>query len=378
MNTFSIVLRCRFIFFVFLISFFCLHKIQAQQEKYVLKFTLLKTKYDTTITPAIWYYTNLDHTDSAIYNGNIEKIDIRQSQIFDTVFSSVSIKVFTDTNSAPILSFGPILKQNLAFTNSEGSGEFTLTGLTASRNIHFARLYVDSRTDYSYQEQFTINSFPLIPIGTVMPYIISTPNSSLPLEVSGWFVCDGRSIYSLSHLTNDEKNALVNLFYWSGNPNYSYLPDMRGYFLRGVDGGSGNDPDHASRGGWGNKLGGVQNDEYKIHNHTGILSAHYHTGTTDSIGNHNHGGFTGASRKEDDSDYANFAWDRRIEGATGGNTYVAKDTFINHKHPINTGGAHKHTFTTSGPIGDPLVIQDSGGYETRPKNIGVSYIIKAR
>lgn len=375
MNTFSIVLRCRFIVFVFLISFFCLHKMQAQSEKYVFRFTLLKIKYDTTITPAIWLYTNLDHTDSTIYRAAV--VYINKTQIFDTVFSSVSIKVFTDTNSAPILSFGPILKQNLAFKNSEGSGEFTLTGLTASRNIHVARLYVDSRTDYSHQEQFTISSFPPIPIGTVMPYIM---NSSLPLEVSGWFVCDGRSIYSLSHLTNDEKNALVNLLYASGNPNYSYLPDMRGYFLRGVDGGSGNDPDHASRGGWGNKLGGVQNDEYKIHNHLGILSAHYHTGTTDSIGNHNHGGFTGASRKEDDSDYANFAWEGRSDIAvdSSGLTSVAKNTFNTHKHPINTGGAHKHTFTTSGPIGSPLVIQDSGGYETRPKNIGVSYIIKAR
>lgn len=373
MNTFSIILRCRFIVFVFLISFICLHKMQAQSEKYVFRFTLLKIKYDTTITPAVWLYTNLDHTDSTIYRAAV--VYINKTQIFDTVFSSVSIKVFTDTNSAPILSFGPILKQNLAFKNSEGSGEFTLTGLTASRNIHVARLYVDSRTDYSHQEQFTISSFPLIPIGTVMPYIM---NSSLPLEVSGWFVCDGRSIYSLSHLTNDEKTALVNLLYASGNPNYFNLPDMRGYFLRGVDGGSGNDPDHASRGGWGNKLGGVQNDEYKIHNHMGILSDHYHTGTTDSIGNHNHGGFTGTSRKEDDSDYANFAWEGRSDIATGGLTSVAKNTFINHKHPISTGGAHKHTFTTSGPIGSPLVIQNSGGYETRPKNIGVSYIIKAR
>lgn len=376
MNTFSIVLRCRFIVFVFLISFFCLHKMQAQSEKHTIKFTFYKTKYDTTITPAVWIYTNLDHTDSMIYENNIEKININKYQIFDTVFSSVSIKVFTDTNSAPILSFGPILKQNLAFTNSEGSGEFTLTGLTASRNIHFARLYVDSRTDYSYQEQFTINSFPPIPIGTVMPYIM---NSSLQLEVSGWFVCDGRSIPSLSHLTNDEKSALINLLYASGNPNYYYLPDMRGYFLRGVDGGSGNDPDHASRGGWGNKLGGVQNDEYKIHNHLGILSSHYHTGVTDSIGNHNHGGFTGVSRKIDDSAPEDYPYDIRNDLAIGGSsTAVKNDPKISHKHAISTGGAHKHTFTTSGPIGDPLVIQNNGGNETRPKNIGVSYIIKAR
>lgn len=349
---------------------------QAQSEKHVINFTLLKTKYDTTITPAIWYYTNLDHTDSAIYNGNIEKIDIRQSQIIDTLFSSVSIKVFTDTNSAPILSFGPILKQNLTFKNSEGSGEFTITGLTASRNNHVARLYVDSRTDYSHQEQFTVSSFPPIPIGTVMPYIV---NSSLQLEVSGWFVCDGRFIPSLSHLTNDEKSVLINLLYASGNPNYYYLPDMRGYFLRGVDGGSGNDPDHASRGGWGNKLGGIQNDTLKIHNHIGILSSHHHTGVTDSIGNHNHGGFTGVSRSIDDSAPEDYPYDIRNDLEIGGTATAVKNVpKSSHKHAISTGGAHKHTFTTSGPIGDPLVIQNNGGNETRPKNIGVSYIIKAR
>lgn len=376
MNTFSTVLRCRFIVFVFLISFFCLHKMQAQSEKHVIKFTLYKTKYDTTITPAIWMYTNLDHTDSAIYENNFEKININQYQIFDTVFSSVSIKVFTDTNSAPILSFGPILKQNLAFTNSEGSGEFTLTGLTASRNIHIARLYVDSRTDYSYQEQFTISSFPPIPIGTVMPYIM---NSSLPLEVSGWFVCDGRSIYSLSHLTNDEKNALIILLAASGNPSPFNLPDMRGYFLRGVDGGSGNDPDHASRGGTGNKLGGVQNDEYKVHNHMGILSDHYHTGTTDSIGNHSHGGFTGGSKNIAGTLDLDFPLNVREDLQIGGTASAVKiENKSSHIHAISSGGAHKHTFTTSGPIGSPLVIQDSGGNETRPKNIGVSYIIKAR
>lgn len=361
MNTFSIVLRCRFIVFVFLISFFCLHKMQAQSEKYVFRFTLLKIKYDTTITPAIWLYTNLDHTDSTIYRAAV--VYINKTQIFDTVFSSVSIKVFTDTNSAPILSFGPILKQNLAFKNSEGSGEFTLTGLTASRNIHVARLYVDSRTDYSHQEQFTISSFPPIPIGTVMPYIM---NSSLPLEVSGWFVCDGRSISSLSHLTNDEKTALVNLLFASGNPNYFNLPDMRGYFLRGVDGGSGNDPDHASRGGWGNKLGGVQNDTLKIHNHVGNLSDHHHTGTTTSNGEHNHGGVTG------NGGYEASAFER---GPGSGNV---ANNIGTHNHSISTDGAHTHTFTTSGPIGFALAIQNSGGNETRPKNIGVSYIIKAR
>jgi hypothetical protein len=345
----------------------------AQSEKYVIKFTLLKTKYDTTITPAVWIYTNLDHTDSMIHRAPV--VYINKSQIFDTVFSSVSIKVFIDTNSAPILSFGPILKQNLTFKNSEGSGEFTITGLTPSRMNHVARLYVDSRTDYSHQEQFTVSSFPLIPIGTVMPYIM---NSSLQLEVSGWFVCDGRRISDLSHLTVAEKSLLESLLSASGNPNSLYLPDMRGYFLRGVDGGSGNDPDHASRTGSGHRLGGVQNDTLKIHNHIGILSSHYHIGVTDSIGNHNHGGFTGHSRKVDDSEYANFAWEGRYDLTSGGGSHAAKNTFINHKHPINTGGAHKHTFTTSGPIGDPLVIQNNGGNETRPKNIGVSYIIKAR
>ncbi len=345
MNTFSIVLRCRFIVFVFLISFFCLHKMQAQSEKHTIKFTLLKTKYDTTITPAIWYYTNLDHTDSAIYNGNIEKIDIRQSQIFDTLFSSVSIKVFTDTNSAPILSFGPILQQNLTFKNSEGSGEFTLTGLTASRNIHFARLYVDSRTDYSHQEQFTISSFPPIPIGTVMPYIM---NTSLQLEVSGWFVCDGRSIYSLSHLTNDEKYALVDLQFKSGNPNYSYLPDMRGYFLRGVDGGSGNDPDHASRGGSGNKLGGVQDEAFK---------SHYHTGYTSTNGGHTH------------SFNDNYFSEAPPAGLFLGSGSSDNDNSL-HTTPntTNYNGDHAHNLTT----------YYTGGNETRPKNIGVNYIIKAR
>ncbi len=52
-----------------------------------------------------------------------------------------------------------------------------------------------------------------------------------------------------------------------------HLPDLRGRFLRGVDGGVGKDPDAASRvesnsgGNAGDTVGSVQGDEFKSHAH---------------------------------------------------------------------------------------------------------------
>jgi hypothetical protein len=192
-------------------------------------------------------------------------------------------------------------------------------------------------------------------------------NSSLQLEVSGWFVCDGRSIPSLSHLTNDEKSALINLLYASGNPNYNNLPDMRGYFLRGVDGGSGNDPGHAARTGIGSKLGGIQEEEFKSHNHT--QNDHQHSGSTDWRGEHSHS-------------FEDISWsENRVIGVN--NLIGAAGTDMDNSHyttpkATSTEGLHAHSFTTNTAIGGAPTIQHNGGNETRPKNIGVSYIIKAR
>lgn len=105
-----------------------------------------------------------------------------------------------------------------------------------------------------------------VPIGTIVAY--AGPTDTIP---EGWLPCDGRELH--------RKGDFANLFdaigtCWGGTATDKFnIPDLLGYFLRGVDGGSGNDPDAAKRrDGAGNKIlgpvvGSYQRDALKSHNH---------------------------------------------------------------------------------------------------------------
>ncbi len=116
-------------------------------------------------------------------------------------------------------------------------------------------------------------------------------------------------------------------------------PDLRGYFIRGLNtSSSGIDPNRI--------LGSIQADD---------LKAHTHTGTTDPAGAHTHSasvpGFkeTGVGNTSGNDTY----------GFTGQN-YLAPSV------SVAAVGDHTHTFTTD----------SRGGTETRPKNIALFYCQK--
>jgi microcystin-dependent protein len=110
-----------------------------------------------------------------------------------------------------------------------------------------------------------------VPIGSVTAYV-GTELSLNGLINQGWLLCDG----SLQLTANfpDLFAAIGVTFGGDGNDNFN-LPDLRGVFLRGVDGGAGIDPDSASRtapqpGGntSGDSIGTFQADALKMHSHT--------------------------------------------------------------------------------------------------------------
>ena len=362
----------------------------ATTDTHVLKFHLFRMVNDTVILPELRRFTNRQRTTYVVSRPS--QTLVKTKKYIDSAFSAITIKVFEGDDTTEIITsgisnlkhtFGPINKSALNYNLSNGQGTYTLTGLTASRLKYTACIYKNGDSFVSVKQVFHIMSEVLkplpespthpsniatapeppildMPIGAIIPYICANFSK---LEPGGWFLCDGRPISSLEHMTADEKAELSSLFTSAGNPNPNNLPDLRGYFLRGVDGGTGNDPGHASRTGSGHRLGGVQDEAFKSHNHT--QDNHTHTGTTDSIGNHNHGGLTG------DGGYA------RSDYARGpGEGHVADNTG-NHNHSISTDGAHKHTFTTAAAASAPT-INHNGGNETRPKNVGVSYIVKVR
>jgi len=101
---------------------------------------------------------------------------------------------------------------------------------------------------------------------------------------TGWALCEGQSGNK-----NDPKwaplfEAIGTIHGGDGNPMFK-LPDYRGMFLRGVDNGAGRDPDAAGRapagenntGNSGDKVGSVQTDGLRSHDHTATVNDPGHT-----------------------------------------------------------------------------------------------------
>lgn len=79
--------------------------------------------------------------------------------------------------------------------------------------------------------------------GALDPTSSSPPADTHPIEAWGWMLCDGRS---LSVYLYPELFAALGYLYGGGGDQFS-IPDYRGYFLRGTDGGAGVDPDVSKR-----------------------------------------------------------------------------------------------------------------------------------
>lgn len=144
-----------------------------------------------------------------------------------------------------------------------------------------------------------------------------------PIAPAGWLLCDG-AIVSRS-LYQSLFNA-IGTAHGQGDGSTTFaLPDYRGRFLRGVDGGTGRDPDRATRtaantgGNTGDNVGSVQADMFASHNHSASFPGQVSTHST---------------------------------GATSG------------------------TYRNSGAGAFAVSVAANGGNETRPKNANVHYIIK--
>ncbi len=176
-----------------------------------------------------------------------------------------------------------------------------------------------------------------VPIGTILPYGGPVSGSSQgTLETQGYLFCDGSEITRSDY--SELFSVIGNAFGAGDNVNTFNLPNLQGLFLRGVSHESGNDPDATSRtasgscGNTGNNVGSYQGDVYQSHDHP-----HWH-------------------------------W-LYIVGNTFGDQYWGID-YANSSSQGWTQGAYDRGTSTSTSL--------SGGNETRPKNIYVNYIIKAK
>jgi microcystin-dependent protein len=191
----------------------------------------------------------------------------------------------------------------------------------------------------------------LVPIGTIMAYGGDTTKADVvsQLAAQGWLPCDGRAVSKTTYadlfkVIGTSFGAEGRLDLWGAsatsgpmimnrvfavtNPDGFRVPDLRGRFLRGTDQRQQRDPDAALRqdlaggGNDGDRVGSVQEDQFRSHKHT--FDA-WHGG-----------GIDGTSQADPP---AMAGW---IRGSP-----------------------------------DAKAVQATGGAETRPKNIYVNWIIRA-
>jgi microcystin-dependent protein len=168
----------------------------------------------------------------------------------------------------------------------------------------------------------------------------------------GWLLCDGSAV---SRTTYGDLYAKVGTAWGAGNGSSTFhLPDLRGRFLRGRDGGVGRDPDRGSRtasnsgGSAGDNVGSVQSGQVTSHSHDpGSLYA-----ATDGEHQHTWNGYWSCPS----------GTGRQLRSRLPASGDPTDDV-------TNAGeGAHTHAITGfTGP---------TGGNETRPLNAYVNYIIK--
>jgi microcystin-dependent protein len=104
----------------------------------------------------------------------------------------------------------------------------------------------------------------LVPAGVIVAY------GGAAAPSGRWLLCDGSTV---SRSTYASLFSAIGTAYGNGDGSTTFnVPDMRGRFLRGVSGVSGNDPDASSRttttgGNTGNNVGSIQGDQYEAHTH---------------------------------------------------------------------------------------------------------------
>jgi len=192
---------------------------------------------------------------------------------------------------------------------------------------------------------------------------------------NGWLACDGSAV---SRLTYVALFNMVGTTFGNGDGSTTFnLPDLRGEFIRGFDGGRGVDPSRV--------FGSSQSDGIKSHNHTATSTNagdHAHSGDTSSIGDHTHAGAT--------AEAGNHRHSFSVSGNSGrSNTPIDGRTVVgtaytgyagNHAHSFTTNGAggHSHSLNinSAGEHNHTIAVAPTGGTETRPRNVAMLYCIK--
>ena len=258
------------------------------------------------------------------YQGQLTENSSPANGVYD--FQFVLLDAPTGGNALETNQAAPVVVNNGIFTVSLDFGSTAFDG-------HARWLEMGVRTNGSVSPYTLLSAVQPI---TAVPYAIhavnSVPTGSIMAYMGtnappGWFLCDGAAVSRTQYW---RLFAVIGVANGSGDGVSSFnLPDLRGTFLRGMDGTAGVDPDRAARiaakpgGNTGNALGSLQLDDFKSHSH------------------------------------GNGSFNRLLQSSSGPTTTDGTDFTLNEPDIINSA---------------PML--SAGGSETRPRNIYVNYIIK--
>lgn len=179
-------------------------------------------------------------------------------------------------------------------------------------------------------------------IGTVIAFGVNVDPSDPSALPPGWLFCDGSAV---SRTTYAALFAAIGTAHGDGDGESTFaLPDYRGRFMRGVDGGAGRDPGAGNR--HAAQAGGNSNDAVgSIEDYATGLPA---SGAlvADTAGSHSHY----VNHLPTDSSWYQIA----------GSHYAAWNSG---SAQTSNDGLHSHTGTTGGDA------------ESRPQNLYVNYLI---
>jgi len=163
--------------------------------------------------------------------------------------------VWTEVHDAATVSKG-VLSVNLG----------SVSGFGALELVEGYWLGIAVGADAEMTPRVQVPAQAMVPAGTIAPF-----GGAAEQVPKGWILCDGRELTSAAYPRLYK--AIAKAWGSSAAENFR-VPDLRGLFLRGVDGAANRDPDKASRsaiapgGNGGVNVGSYQEDQFKSHTHT--------------------------------------------------------------------------------------------------------------
>lgn len=198
---------------------------------------------------------------------------------------------------------------------------------------------------FKYLSQLLTNpnnvSMLSLPIGSVVTYTSNTvPEDYMVCDGSVLNISDYESLFSVIGTTFNQSTIDANVSF--------NIPDLRGLFIRGVD---------AQR-----AIGSMQNYS------TALPTSPF---STDSKGSHSHVISSSGSHSHTTTLYTGLFLSGNVQSYTtkkvsDGPLSFSSDISGNHTHDMSSSPDHSH------------IISSGGDTETRPVNIGLSYIIKVK